>query len=119
VEAEFSLPLIFKLLPSIGSVSAAIAAIYLYHNNTLSLKYPSGLGGQAMIELTDYNIGRKLYTFFNGKYLIDIIYNNYIIVGGLKLGYTIAKVLDRGIIEAVGPFGISDFLFKTGKNVSQ
>jgi NADH-ubiquinone oxidoreductase chain 5 len=71
-----------------------------------------------MIELTDYKLGRKLYTFFNGKYLIDIIYNNYIIASGLKLGYSVAKVLDRGVIEVVGPFGISNFLFNTGKNIS-
>ena len=35
------------------------------------------------------------------------------------MGYTIAKVLDRGVIEVVGPFGISEFLFKTGKNISK
>lgn len=126
VEAEFSLPLIFKLLPSIGSVFAAIIALYLYHNKSLSLRSKAGFtgassplqGGIAMIELTDYAIGRKIYAFFNGKYLLDVIYNNYIIAGGLQLGYTIAKLLDRGVIEVVGPFGISEFLFKTGKNIS-
>ena len=45
--------------------------------------------------------------------------NNYIIGGGFKVGYTIAKNLDRGVIEVIGPFGISDFLFKTGKNISK
>jgi NADH-ubiquinone oxidoreductase chain 5 len=119
VEAEFSLPLIMKLLPSIGSVFAAVAALYLYHNKSLSIKNHPEIAGQAMIELTDYNGGRKLYTFFNGKYLIDIIYNNYIISAGLKLGYTVAKLLDRGVIEVVGPFGISNFLFNTGKNISK
>lgn len=118
VEAEFSMPLLIKLLPTIGSVFAALLAVYLYHNSQLSLKNPSGIKGQAMIELTDYSLGRKIYTFLNGKYLLDIIYNNYIIGAGLKLGYTVAKVLDRGVIEVVGPFGISNFLFNTGKNIS-
>jgi len=31
VEAEFSLPLMFKLLPTIGSVLAAILALILYN----------------------------------------------------------------------------------------
>jgi NADH-ubiquinone oxidoreductase chain 5 len=107
VEAEFSLPLTMKLLPSVGSVIAAVSAILLYH------RYSSFL-----IDLTDNKIGRKLYTFFNGKYLIDIIYNNYIINGGLKLGYIINKTLDRGLIEVVGPYGISESLLNTGKNLS-
>ena len=77
------------------------------------------LSGQAMIELTDYNLNRKIYTFFNGKYLLDIIYNNYFINSGIKLGYTTAKILDRGLIEVVGPFGLSNFLFNTGKNIGQ
>lgn len=119
VEAEFSLPLIMKLLPTIGSVFAALLAVYLYHNKSLSLKNPALLGGQAMIELTDYSVGRKLYTFFNGKYLIDIIYNNYIIGAGLHLGYTIAKLLDRGIVEVVGPFGLSHYLLNTGKTITK
>jgi NADH-ubiquinone oxidoreductase chain 5 len=119
VEAEFSLPLTMKLLPTIGSVLAAFLAVYLYHNKSLSLKNPALLGGQAMIELTDYSLGRKLYTFFNGKYLIDIIYNNYIIGAGLNLGYTIAKLLDRGIVEVVGPFGLSHYLLNTGKTIAK
>jgi len=126
VEAEFSLPLLFKLLPTLGSILAAILAIYLYHNKSLTISnksinnYNFNLkGGIAMIEFTDLYLNRKLYTFFNGKYLIDIIYNNYIIGGGLNLGYTFAKTLDRGVIEVMGPFGISEFLFNTGKNISK
>lgn len=108
VEAEFSLPLMIKLLPTIGSVFAAFLAVLLYHQNSLFL-----------IELTDNKYLRKVYTFLNGKYLIDIIYNNYIIGGGMQLGYIIAKYLDRGVIEVVGPYGISESLLKTGQNMAK
>jgi len=64
-------------------------------------------------------LGRRLYTFFNGKYLLDVVYNKYIIGAGLKLGYTVSKVLDRGIIELVGPFGISKLLMNTAANISR
>jgi NADH-ubiquinone oxidoreductase chain 5 len=37
----------------------------------------------------------------------------------LQLGYTISKFLDRGMIELVGPYGISSFLSKTGTNVAK
>lgn len=108
IEAEFSLPLIIKLLPAFLSLFGASLAIFLYH------KSPT-----FIIDLTDNIIGQKLYTFFNGKYFFDIIYNNYIINKGLKSGYTISKVLDRGIIEIVGPYGLSYILTNTGKNISK
>jgi NADH-ubiquinone oxidoreductase chain 5 len=108
VEAEFSLPLIIKLLPALLSLFGASLAIFLYH------KSPT-----FIIDLTDSLIGQKLYTFFNGKYFFDIIYNNYMINKGLELGYSISKVLDRGIIEMVGPYGLSQTLTNTGKNISK
>ena len=108
IEAEFSLPLFIKLLPALLSLFGASLAIFLYH------KSPT-----FIIELTDNLIGQKLYTFFNGKYFFDIIYNNYFINKGLDLGYNISKVLDRGIIEMVGPYGLSHTLTNTGKNISK
>ena len=54
------------------------------------------------------NLLIKAYTFLNLKYLFDILYNKYIISEGLKLGFTVSKVLDKGIIELIGPFGLSE-----------
>jgi NADH-ubiquinone oxidoreductase chain 5 len=105
VEAEFSLPIIVKLLPSLGSLAAAVLALYLYNVTSIDFTYSS--------------VARKIYTFFNGKYLIDVVYNNYFIVGGLQLGYTISKLLDRGVIELVGPYGLSSVLQNTGVNVAK
>jgi NADH-ubiquinone oxidoreductase chain 5 len=108
IEAEFSLPLIIKLLPALLSLFGASLAIFLYHVSPIFI-----------IDLTNNFIGQKLYTFFNGKYFFDIIYNNYIINKGLILGYIISKILDRGIIEMVGPYGLSHTLTNTGKNISK
>src|SRR5260221_124711 len=108
IEAEFSLPLFIKLLPALLSLFGASLAIFLYH------KSPT-----FIIELTDNFIGQNLYTFFNGKYFFDIIYNNYFINKGLDLSYKISKVLDRGIIEMVGPYGLSHTLTNTSKNISK
>jgi NADH-ubiquinone oxidoreductase chain 5 len=105
IEAEFSLPLIIKFLPALLSLFGASLALFLFHQSPTFI-----------IDLTDNFIGQKIYTFFNGKYFFDIIYNNYIINKGLELGYTISKVLDRGIIEMVGPHGLSQTLTNTGKN---
>ena len=108
IEAEFSLPLLIKLLPAILSLLGALVAVYLYH-----------FSPNFLIDLTESSIGREIYTFLNGKYLFDVVYNNYIIAGGLHLGYIISKVLDRGVIENVGPYGLSTVLLNTGNNIGK
>jgi len=108
IEAEFSLPILIKLLPSIFSLFGALLAIFLYHNSI-----------SFVIDLTENYLGRKIYTFLNGKYLFDVIYNNYIVSIGLQLGYTISKVLDRGVIELLGPQGLSNTFTNTGYNISK
>jgi NADH-ubiquinone oxidoreductase chain 5 len=108
VEAEFAIPLFYKLLPAILSILGALLAIIMYNKYSLLL-----------VQFKLSGIGQSLYTFFNGKYLIDIIYNGYIINGGLNIGYTIAKVLDRGFIEMIGPNGLAVNLISTGNNLSK
>ena len=108
IEAEFSNNPIIKLLPAILSLLGALTAIYLYHFNP-----------HFVIEITETSLGRKIYTFLNGKYLFDVVYNNYIIGVGLKLGYTFSKVLDRGVIELVGPYGLANTFTNTGVNISK
>lgn len=53
------------------------------------------------------------------KYYQDVIYNNYIFSNGFKLGYIISKRLDRGVIELVGPLGLSRSLFDYSKKISK
>jgi NADH-ubiquinone oxidoreductase chain 5 len=108
IEAEFSLNLGIKLLPAILSLVGCLSAIFLYHFTP-----------ELLISLTDFPLGRKIYTFLNGKYLFDVVYNNYIIGSGLKLGYTISKVLDKGVIELVGPYGISTSFYNLAFNISK
>ena len=107
VEAHFSMSLFIKLLPAILSLSSAVLALYLYN-----------IAPEFLISLTGSSLGRNLYHFFNGKYYVDVIYNHYFINSSLLLGYTFSKVLDRGAIELMGPFGISTALSKSSKEIS-
>lgn len=59
-----------------------------------------------------------LYSFFNGKYYFDVIYNHYIINGALNSGLTTSKVLDRGLVEKVGPFGLTNSFYNTSRQIS-
>jgi NADH-ubiquinone oxidoreductase chain 5 len=142
VEAEFSLNPIIKLLPAILSLSGAALAIYLYHIQPIlliNLKFNWNGNGNGIENYYAYNnsnsltaftnrgyknnlnyigIGKSLYTFLNGKYFFDTIYNQYFITNGFKLGYTISKEIDRGAIEFLGPYGLSNYFNNTGKNLA-
>jgi len=108
VEAEFSLPLLIKLLPTILSITGALLALYMYNKDIYFI-----------IKLTETQIITKLYTFLNSKYFFDVIYNNYVITKGFKLGYKVSEELDKGIIELVGPYGLSNLLTNTAKNLAK
>jgi NADH-ubiquinone oxidoreductase chain 5 len=108
IEAEFSLNPIIKLLPAIFSLTGALLAILLYN------RHP-----EFIINLTESKLGRKIYSFLNGKYYFDVIYNHYIVSAGLKLGYLISKQIDRGAIELLGPYGLTNSFSQTGNNIAK
>lgn len=108
IEAEFSMSPLVKLLPLICTIFGAASAFFIYN-----------FVPTIFVDITETSLGRSVYSFLNGKYYFDIVYNNYIIAAGLKLGYIISKVLDRGVIELVGPYGLSNVLSNTGTNISK
>nr|YP_010415116.1 NADH dehydrogenase subunit 5 [Tricholoma lobayense]URW98587.1 NADH dehydrogenase subunit 5 [Tricholoma lobayense] len=108
IEAEFSLNPFIKLLPALLSFIGSISAILLYH-----------ITPEFIINLTNLSLGRTLYSFLNGKYYFDVIYNHYIISAGLQLGYVISKQIDRGAIELLGPYGLANSLTNTGLNIAK
>ena len=110
IEAEFSLPIIYKLLPGILSIIGAVIGIFEYHQKSSSL----------ITELLETNkLVRNIYSFLNGKYYFDVIYNFFFISKGLNLGYTISKVFDRGVIETLGPYGLAKVFYSSGNNISK
>lgn len=110
VEAEFSIPLVLKLLPTILSIIGGILGLLLYNWNK---------GRELMNDMSQYSFIQKLYTFLNGQYLFDILYNQFVIGKGLQYGYVISKVYDRGVIEAIGPFGLSNVLQNTASKIAK
>jgi NADH-ubiquinone oxidoreductase chain 5 len=108
IEAEFNIPLLLKLLPILLSIIGALLSIYIYN-----------FSNQITNELIHTKLGQKIYSFLNGKYYFDILYNKYIIIGGLQIGYTISKELDRGALELIGPYGISLIINNLSKNIAK
>ena len=107
VEAE-NLPTSLKTLPTIMTLIGGFSALYFY--NVLPT---------VLISLTENKLGRALYKFFNGKYFFDVVYNAYITNASLVTGYNISKILDRGLVEMVGPYGFSNSLHSTSQNIAK
>ena len=106
VEAEFAVMQIVKLIPLIATISAACLCLYLYHIVPAYTKE---------LQINFY----KLYVFLNGKYFVDVVYNYYSMYKGLNLGYLVSKILDRGLIELSGPFGLEKGLYKSSQDIAK
>jgi len=108
IDAEFA-PQFFKLLPVCLSITGASLALFFY---TFSSK--------DLYLLKTSIIGRKLYNFLNKKWFFDKVYNEYFNQVFLKFGYHVSyKIIDRGFIEMVGPFGLSKTVLKKSQSLSQ
>lgn len=99
INAEF-LPTSIKLAPVLFSISGALFAFIFYHFYASShfVRFP------------------QIYGFLNQKWYFDQIYSYFIVKPIFSFAYNISfKLLDRGIIEIIGPTG----LYRTIKNLAQ
>ena len=107
LETEFVVPTIFKLLPFFLTVTLSVFSLILSEFLPKSLLY-------FKLTRTGYNI----FSFFNQRFLIELFYNKYITRFVLNLGGQTTKVLDKGSIELLGPYGLEKGLLKLSKDLS-
>ena len=62
--------------------------------------------------------GYNLFSFFNQRFFIELLYNKYVTGTILALGGQTTKILDRGSVEFIGPFGLEKGLIYLGRNIS-
>jgi NADH-ubiquinone oxidoreductase chain 5 len=104
IDSEF-IKQTYKLLPVILSLTGASLAFFLYT-----------FGGEILFKLKISKLGKKIYNFLNKKWFFDKIINEYITQNCLKFGYRVCyKIIDRGIIEILGPLGLSKVILKKSK----
>ncbi len=107
-ESEFLLFYI-KLIPLIFSLMGLVFAILIYHI------YISKLSKVVLYKKIYY-----LYLFLSRKWYFDNIYNFYIVNNVLNFGYYISfKLIDRGLLEVLGPLGFSRFFSNIINKVSK
>jgi NADH-ubiquinone oxidoreductase chain 5 len=107
IDTEFAVPTFFKLLPFIFTVSFSILAIVI----------PEYLP-ESLINFKFSRFGYNIFGFFNQRFLIEMFYNKYITNLVLNLGGHTTKVMDKGCVELMGPFGLEKALIKLSKGIS-
>jgi NADH-ubiquinone oxidoreductase chain 5 len=108
IESEF-IPFFFKLLPLILSLFGVFCSFLLYSKFSFDL---------FTFKMTF--IGNLIYSFLNKKWLFDKFYNEFLLQNVIDFGYRISyKSIDRGIIEILGPHGISNFIFSVAFNLNK
>jgi NADH-ubiquinone oxidoreductase chain 5 len=106
LDTEFAVPTIFKLLPLIFTISLSILAIVLSEFIPITV-----------IKFKMTRLGYNIFGFFNQRFLIEMFYNKYISGLILKLGGQSTKVLDKGSVELLGPFGLEKGLITLSNNI--
>ena len=105
IDTEFAVPVLFKLLPFIFTISFSIIALTL-----------SELLSELVIYFKLSRFGYNIFGFFNQRFLVEFFYNKYITNLVLKLGGHTTKFLDKGSIELLGPFGLESLFTELSKN---
>ena len=86
-----------KLLPLFFSLSGIMTAFLLYNFQS-----------KLLFKMKITTLGKKFYNFLNKKWFFDKIYNEHFGQFFFNFGYlTSYIILDRGIFEILGPYGIS------------
>ena len=107
LDTEFAVPTLFKLLPLIFTVSLSVIFIVL-----------SEFLPKLLIHFKLSRLGYNIFSFFNQRFLIELFYNRYITDVVLKLGGQTTKILDKGSVELLGPYGLEKGLLNLSKNIS-
>lgn len=105
-EAEFLDPSI-KFTPVIFSTIGAISGFLVYHYSI------------HLLPTFSSPFFLSLYTFFNSKWFFDYVYNSFVVKPIFNWGHNVSyKVLDRGLIEFFGPWGISSVVQRLSLYIS-
>jgi len=107
LDTEFAVPIIFKLLPLIFTLSLSFISIIF-----------SELFPKLLITFKFSKLGYNIFGFFNQRFLIELFYNNYITGIVLKLGGQTTKIIDKGSVELLGPYGLEKGLLNLSNNIN-
>ena len=107
LNTEFAVPTLYKLLPLVFTISFSLLAIIL---SEFLPKY--------IISFKSTRLGYIIFGFFNQRFLIELFYNKYITRLILKLGGQTTRVIDKGSVELLGPYGLEKGLIVLSRSIA-
>ena len=107
LDVEFAVPILIKIIPLILTILLSVISIIICEFMNKGLIY---------FKLS--SIGYNIYGLLSQRFLIELFYNKYITNFVLELGGQTTKVIDKGSIELIGPFGLEKGLINLSKNIS-
>ena len=107
LDTEFAVSSAFKLLPLVLTIALSLISLLF------SEFIPS-----ALIHFKFSRLGYNVFSFFNQRFLIELFYNKYLTGFIFKLGGQTTKVLDKGSVELIGPFGLEKTLLNVSRNIA-
>jgi len=107
IDTEFGVDTLFKILPFIFTVFFSLITVIL-------LEYLPKLINNFKLS----RLGYFIFGFFSQRFNIELLYNYYIVNLILKLGGQTTKILDKGSIELIGPYGLEKGLITLSKIIT-
>jgi len=107
LDTEFAVPTIFKLLPLIFTVSLSVLTIIL-----------SEFIPKIILSFKFSRLGYNIFGFFNQRFYIELFYNKYITGFILNMGGQTTKVIDKGSVELLGPYGLEKGLINLSRHIA-
>ena len=108
LDTEFGVPTLFKLLPLVFTILLSIISIVLSEYLSTVLIF---------FKLT--RVGYNIFSFFNQRFLIELFYNKFVTGIILKLGGQTTKIIDKGSIEYLGPYGLEKGLLNISNSIAK
>ena len=107
IDTEFGVPLIFKWLPLVFTILFSVISI------VLSEYMPN-----VLIYFKLNRLGYNIFSFFNQRFLIELFYNKFLTNYILMLGGHTTKIIDKGSVELLGPYGLEKIFLRLSKSIS-
>ena len=107
LDTEFAVPTLFKLLPLFFTIIFCLLSLFFTEF------YPKLLVGFKFSRF-----GYYIFSFLNKRFFVELFYNKYVSGFILKLGGQTTKIMDKGLVELIGPYGLERNLTNLSSSIN-